>query len=118
MMHFNLAPAIGIDQWTFQSQVAQLWPTHTAETLTASGNAGEHATILCDCTSGAITVTLPPVLNLQGMHYWIKKTDAGGNAVTVDGSGRETIDGATTVSLPNQYDSVHIYCDGSVWWKI
>ncbi len=60
-------------------------------------------------------MTLPAVQGISGRIYRIKKTDSGGNAVTVDGSGAETIDGATTNVLSSQYDVIEIQCDGSNW---
>ena len=38
--------------------------------------------------------------------------------VTIDGNGSETIDGATTIQLYEQYDYVRIACDGSNWHTI
>ncbi len=72
-------------------------------------------TILCNASSGAFTVTLPASQGISGRTYRIKKTDSGGNAVTVDGNASETIDGATTNSLGSQYDVIEIQCDGSNW---
>jgi len=86
-------------------------------TLTASGTAGEiYGVYLCDCTSGAITLTLPPAASYKGKTLWVKKIDASGNAVTVDGDGSETIDNATTQTISVQYASLTLHCDGSEWW--
>jgi len=74
--------------------------------------------VLCDATSSAFTVTLPAASTATDVQLFIKKTDASANGVTVDGNGSETIDGATTQSLPNQYDVIEIYCDGTEWWII
>ncbi len=82
-------------------------------TLTA-----QDSVILADATSGVITVTLPASSGLSGRLYFIKKTDAGANAVTIDGNASETIDGATTVALSSQYDARLIVCDGSNWHVI
>jgi hypothetical protein len=68
-----------------------------------------------NATSGAITVTLPKVAECKGKMIVIKKTDASANAVTVDGNGSETIDGATTNALSSQYDSVSLMSDGTQW---
>jgi len=89
-----------------------------AETVTSSANAGEKSIIYADATSGALTVTLPLVASSEDIVYHIKKIDVSANAVTVDGNGSETIDGATTKSLPNQYDSIIVQCNGSVWYII
>jgi hypothetical protein len=74
-----------------------------------------HHTVLVDATGGARTITLPAASGCSGRIYCIKKTDASGNAVTVDGNASETIDGSTTNSLSSQYDGVTIQSDGSNW---
>lgn len=73
------------------------------------------ATILMDATGGARTVNLPTAASSRGVRYNIKKTDASGNAVTVDGNASETIDGATTFALTVQYQSVTVQSDGTGW---
>ena len=50
----------------------------------------------------------------SGLHV-IKKIDATGNAVTVDGSGSETIDGALTQVISVQFNSMMIVSDLSNW---
>jgi hypothetical protein len=74
--------------------------------------------ILCDCTSTAITINLPAASGNDGLYYSIKKIDSSANAVTVDGSGSETIDDGLTAVLNNQYESITIVCDGTEWWII
>lgn len=71
--------------------------------------------VLCDASSGAITVTLPAASGNDGRHYHIKKIDSSGNAVTIDGNGSETVDGETTQAIAVQYNSIQLVCDGSVW---
>ena len=67
-----------------------------------------------DATAGAVTLTLPPVES--GLRrYEIKKMDASANAVTIDGDGSETIDGATTLVLSSQYDAVRLVHDDTEW---
>ncbi len=72
--------------------------------------------ILCNATSGAITVTLPDASNNNRRIYNIKKTDSSGNSITIDGNASETIDGILTKSLDVQYESLTIICDGSNWY--
>lgn len=74
--------------------------------------------ILADATGGAITVTLPAVSLNAGRRFNIKKTDASGNAVTIDGASSETIDGATTVAISTQYASYTVQSDGTAWWIV
>ena len=84
-----------------------------SETITTSDNV-----VLVDATSAAVTVTLPAVSGNSGRVFHIKKIDASGNAVTVDGASSETIDDATTGILASQYDAIKIVCDGSEWWIV
>jgi hypothetical protein len=48
----------------------------------------------------------------------VKKTDASVNAVTIDASGAETIDGALTVVITSPNESVDLYSDGTSWWIV
>ena len=72
--------------------------------------------LLGDCTSNAITITLPPVATTHVKRFFIKKTDSTANAVTIDGNSAETIDGATTQPLSNQYDWMEVVTDGTEWF--
>lgn len=74
--------------------------------------------VLVDATSGAVTATLPTAAVKEGSQVIVKKIDASVNAVTVEGNGAETIDGALNVSLPAQYDSVTLASDGTQWWVV
>jgi hypothetical protein len=67
-----------------------------------------------DASSGAITVTLPPV-GVVGRPVGIMKSDSSSNAVTIDGNGSETIEGAATQSLPTQFDSMLLRDNGTSW---
>lgn len=86
------------------------------ETVTASytADAGD-STILCNCSAGAITVTLPPASTVEAMTLCIKKTDGSVNAATIDAAGTETIDGALTVTLAAQWDGRVLQSNGSNW---
>lgn len=88
--------------------------TVVAKTGAYTATSSDHV-ILCNASGGAFTITLPAASGVLGIIYHIKKTDSSGNAVTVDGNGSETIDGATTASLTAQYESIMIVCDGSNW---
>lgn len=74
--------------------------------------------ILANATSGAITVTLPLALESEQKRLTIKKTDSSGNAVTIDGNGTETIDGALTKSLATQYKAYELVAQGGSWWIV
>jgi hypothetical protein len=75
-------------------------------------------TILCDATSAAFTVTLPPANTVSGRIYHVLKIDSSANAVTVDGDGSETINGATTKALASQWDKTVIQSNGTAWYII
>ena len=73
-------------------------------------------TILANAVAGAVTVALPPASQARGRTYHIKKIDATANAVTLDGSGSETIDGAATKSTTTQWASYSIQSSGTGWF--
>lgn len=83
----------------------------TADTVLAATD----SVVCCDATGGAITVTLVPLADVQGRMFYIKKTDAGGNAITLDGAGSETIDGSTTFATTTARESVQIIATPSEW---
>jgi len=74
--------------------------------------------ILCDATSGVVTITLPTSVGNAGKTFSVKKIDASGNNVVVDGNGSQTIDGSTTQTISTQYDEKRIVSDGSNWFII
>ena len=95
------------DQGFLQSIVTVITTTHTAGT--------EDIILVDDDTAGgAVTVTLPPVVENKGVLIYIKKTGSTGT-VTVDANLLESIDGATTSAMTTQYDSLTIACDGLSW---
>lgn len=69
--------------------------------------------IIADATNGAITVNLPPAADWTGLEIIVKKLDSAANNVTVSPDGTETIDGAGSYDLVNQWDTVTLYSDGS-----
>lgn len=63
--------------------------------------------------AGAVTINLPAAASNLGRVVKIKRV--GANDVTIDGNGAETIDGAATLTLDADYESVTLFCDGSGW---
>lgn len=85
----------------------------SAYTVTTADN---QSTILCGATSAAFTVTLPAAATAgDGFVVTIKKTDPSTNAVTIEGSGSELIDGASTFTVSLLGQAVTLICDGSNW---
>ncbi|WKD36492.1 hypothetical protein [Streptomyces xanthophaeus] len=70
--------------------------------------------IAADATSGALTITLPTAVG-RTRPVTVKKVDASGNAVTIDGAGSETIDGQLTRQLTAQWRSATLVPSGSGW---
>lgn len=70
-----------------------------------------------NAVGGNMTVNLPAAIG-NGRLVTIKKIDSSTNTVTIDGSGSETIDGATTYVLNTQYQSVQMLDAASGVWEI
>lgn len=87
--------------------------------VTTTGNvvSGDYL-IVADATGGAITMTLPPAALVPGRIYTFKRINSGANAVVIDPSGAETIDGAATYTLSAQWNSVTIMNNGIAWFII
>ena len=64
-------------------------------------------------TGGAVTVVLPTAVGYDGALIEVRKTDSSANAVTVDGSAAQTINGAATLVIYSQYDSYSFRSDGT-----
>ncbi len=87
----------------------------TAVTGATHTHAATNRYLLCDTTSNAITVNLLAAATAgSGARLDVKIVNAT-NAVTIDGSGSETIDGGTTLVLTTLYDNASLVCDGSNW---
>lgn len=76
---------------------------------------GDNA-ILADCTSGVVTLTLPPVATGIGKLYYFKKIDATANAMVIQANGSELIDGLNSQMSVVQFESFSLVTDGSFWW--
>lgn len=87
-------------------------------TASLSGSlGGNERLVLVDASSGAVVITLAAASEQRAIVV-VKKIDSSGNAVTVTAPGGETIDGAASVSLPGQYDSVRLDSDGDNFWVV
>lgn len=89
--------------------------TKTGTYNISGAGATQDNTLLGDATGGAFTMNLPSAIEMAGRTFTIKKIDSSINAVTVDGDGSETIDGATTYALVTQYKYVTVQSDGANW---
>ena len=90
---------------------------YTTTTITANATLSDISglvTVLCDCTSGNITISLPTAVGNQAA-FNIKKIDSSSNTVTIDPDSSETIDGAATVTIYDDDDFVQVQSDNSNW---
>lgn len=94
--------------------------TTVTKTTTATLRIEEMGFVLVDSSGGTFSITLPPAARIgAGGWYWFIKTDSSVNAVTLDGSGSETINGAATVNfLDAQYDFCVLLSSGSGWFIV
>ena len=83
----------------------------TDYTATTSDN-----TILVDASSGNVTITLPAASTTTGRVLVVKRLDSSTNTVVIDANLSETIDGAETRAVINQYDSFTIQSNGTSWF--
>lgn len=83
---------------------------------TSGFTAAANYTYLCDTNSiGAFTATLPAAASNTGKEIEFVKVSSDSNDLTVDGNASETINGATTKALSDQWSSIRIRSDGSNW---
>ncbi len=71
--------------------------------------------VVGDATSAAFTFTLYTAVGNSGRVVHIKRINAGANAITIDGSGSETIDGAATYVLGSQWEAVTLVSNNVGW---
>lgn len=74
-------------------------------------------TFLCDCSSGDITINLPPVAGLEGTDWKVKRIDKVGQyKVYLIPDGSELIDNAIDYKINKENLSVTIQPNESGWW--
>jgi hypothetical protein len=117
----HLAVVAGNPHGTTYSDVGAAAAAHGHITTAVQTDATRNETataglvsILCDAASNAITVNLPTAVGNAAL-FSIKKTDNSANAITVDPSSTQTIDGGSTAVLTVQYESISLVSDGSNW---
>jgi hypothetical protein len=74
--------------------------------------------VLANATGGAFAVTLPDATD--NLNYnrtiTIKRINSGTNAVTINTSLSQTIDGAATQSLAAQWSTLQVTSNGTAWF--
>ena len=86
----------------------------TVTTTSYTATVAEYILVDDDSAGSAVTITLPAAADHTDRVYSIKKLGTTAEVI-IDGNASETIDGATTLTVWNQYDAPRLYCDGSVW---
>ena len=91
----------------------------TARAVTSAPVIGDADLVIgVDASAGAVTVPLLPLAAHAGRVLILRKLDAGANAVTIDGDGTETIDGAATRVLAAQWETVTLVAGPGEWWAV
>ena len=94
------------------SSVTEAKRSRTAAAVTTTSTISSDINLVT--TSGSNkTLTLPSVST--GQIVYVKKVDSGTGNVIIQRGGSATIDGATTVSLYAQFESMTLACDGTNW---
>ena len=88
----------------------------TAKSSNYTATASDH-TILIDCSSSNVTITLPTAVGIAGRMYIIKRVDGSANAGNINTNGSEEIDGSSAGSIASM-GSVVLQSDNSNWWKV
>lgn len=89
-------------------------PSFTLSTKTAAyTTTSSDDIILADGASAAFTITLHAASGWANKMLTIKRINSGSNNITIDGNASETIDGATTKVLTQQYESVTLVSNGT-----
>lgn len=96
-------------------QTGTLYPTRSVS-MSVSAVLSD-SIILADASAGALTVTLPNPATTKDKRFVIKKTDSGGNAVTVSPASG-LIDGAATYDVTLALGSVDVVSDGANYWIV
>ena len=79
---------------------------------------GADHTILVDCSSANVTLTLPTAVGCAGRMYIIKRVDASANAANINSNGSEEIEGSTSSASVASRGSIVLQSDNSGWWKV
>lgn len=111
VVFFALAIGVVYDESGIMGPASAVDTLTTDTTLTTA-----HNIVLVDTSAGPITLTLPDAATYAGPGYTIKNIAASANAVTIDGTGPQTIDETPTRILAMQYDAVEVMSDGTEWW--
>lgn len=109
-----------VDNWTIltdltQTQLSFATVTKTADYAVVAGDRGK--VIEVDASGGTVIITLNAATLGNGFPVWIVNSGATGT-VQLQFGGGETLLGAATYNLTNQYQSVGIVSRGAAGWDL
>lgn len=78
----------------------------------------DYTTVLVECSSEDITITLPLANLYPGITFNVKKIDSTGYNVIIQPSGSNTIDGDTEEIITAQWTNVVVQSNGTNWYKL
>lgn len=71
--------------------------------------------VLADCTTADLVLSLHAIADLKGHRVYIMRVDGSAHAIDVDGSGSETINGASGFTLSSQYENAILISGPNEW---
>lgn len=114
--------AINVSTPTADSDAATKGYTDTLFGVTSRSNSytitdSDHGDIQSvDASGGTRTITAPDPSSVgSGFIFAVRKSDSSGNNVTINPNGSETFDGASSLTLQQQYERVVLRTDGTDW---
>jgi hypothetical protein len=85
---------------------------------TASYTTGTNDTFIsADATTGTFPITLPTAVGIPGRFWTVMKIDASANAVTIQGTLSQTLNGVASYTLARQWDSVTFVSNNVNWYS-
>ena len=81
-------------------------------------NATYFETVRCDMAFGAFQVFLPSAAGYPGYQVKFKNVTASANALTINATGGETVDGAASMAMAGAYACFTFESDGTNWMRV
>lgn len=118
---FVLKNSAGVEQWTVDNATGTAAEAGILAVLSKTADYvvvatdGDDVIVLVDASLGNVTITLYTAVSNGGKKIRVVKTDSSAYTVTIDPSGSQTWNGATTKVLGRQYEAANGVSNGSNW---